>query len=583
MSDFEAYAQSFVDGLIDGGVRNVIICPGSRSTPIAIGFAKRAGDVKPWILYDERSAAFFALGMAKSSSAPVALVCTSGTAAANFLPAVAEARLARVPMIVVTADRPPESRDFGGAQTIDQVGLFGSHAKWSQDMPVASGLDSLVRYSRRVGARAADTARSSPQGPVHVNFSFREPLVSDSSLVQSGERRGSGTVTVVSAKSLADEAQVGRVAARLKAISKGVIIAGPGEYGRPLRDELSKLSERLGWPILADVLSNLRQDAALRAGLVRCYEPLVRDEDFRINRPDCVVRLGGVPTSKELNSFLKGAQTIMLDDGNGWRDPDFEVSTMIFGELDHTVACMNRTLEGATGADAEWLRLWLRADAEVEAAAASLMEKMDEPFEGKLFQLLSKDLDPHSPLTVVVGSSMPVRDLDYFFLRGSKNIKFVANRGANGIDGVVSTAMGISASEGDVLLILGDISFYHDMNGLLASKLYELNSTIIVINNRGAGIFSFLGQHSLPKDLFERLFGEAHDLDFSGVRLIYGGQFDRVSDWDSLARVLASSSRGKGLRVIEFMAADRERNLELHEEAFRILSSLQAKAGGVTG
>ena len=172
---------------------------------------------------------------------------------------------------------------------------------------------------------------------------------------------------------------------------------------------------------------------------------------------------------------------------------------------------------------------------------------------------------------------MPVRDLDYFFLRGSKNVRLVANRGANGIDGVVSTAMGISASEGDVLLVLGDVSFYHDMNGLLASKLHQLNATIIVVNNRGGGIFSFLAQHSLPKDLFEQLFGEAHDLDFSGVRLIYGGEFNRVSDWGSFNRVLVSSIEGKGLRVIELMAPDRERNLELHKEAFQTLSSRAAK------
>ncbi|HYR04045.1 MAG TPA: 2-succinyl-5-enolpyruvyl-6-hydroxy-3-cyclohexene-1-carboxylic-acid synthase, partial [Nitrososphaerales archaeon] len=562
-------------------VKNVIICPGSRSTPIAIALAKRAGDIRLWVLYDERSAAFFALGMSKSSSTPVAIVCTSGTAAANLLPAIAEAKLARVPIVAVTADRPPESRDFGGAQTIDQVNIFSSHVKWFQDMPVASDLDSLIRYSRLVGARASATATSAPQGPVQVNFSFREPLFSDPALVRTGDAPSDGTVTVAGTKTYADDGVVQQVAGRLRAVSRGVIVAGPGDYGAPLRNELSKLSERLGWPILADVLSNLRQDGALLSGLVRCYEPLVRSEDFKSKRPDYVIRLGGVATSKELNSFCREARTILLDDGNGWRDPDFQASTMIFGDLDHSVACMNQALEGAPAPDAEWLDLWLRADAEAERTTGSLMERMHEPFEGKLFHLLSKNLSPPSLLTVFVGSSMPVRDLDYFFLRGSKNIRFFANRGANGIDGVVSTAMGVSALEGDVLLILGDISFYHDMNGLLASKLHQLNATIVVVNNRGGGIFSFLGQHSLPKDLFEQLFGEAHDLDFSGVRLIYGGEFHRVADWNSFNRVLASSIERTGLRVIEFMAPDRERNLELHIEAFRTLSTSAAKTGEV--
>jgi 2-succinyl-5-enolpyruvyl-6-hydroxy-3-cyclohexene-1-carboxylate synthase len=356
-------------------------------------------------------------------------------------------------------------------------------------------------------------------------------------------------------------------------LPRGLIVVGPGEYGAGVREGLSKLSEKMGWPILADVLSNLRQEGALRYGLVRSYEPIVRDGGFNSDRPDCVVRLGGVPTSKELNAFCKGARTVVLDDGNAWRDPDFGASTMVFGDLEHSVSCLNKALEGAPSPDATWLGAWLQADAMAEAKADSLMDKMEETFEGKLFHMLSKNLSPISPLAVVVGSSMPVRDLDYFFLRGSKNLRFVANRGANGIDGVVSTAMGISAAEGDVLLILGDVSFYHDMNGLLASKLYQLNATIIVVNNRGGGIFSFLAQHSLPKDLFERLFGEAHDLDFSGVRLLYGGEFTRVSDWGSFNHALESSMKGKGLRVIELMVPDRERNLELHKQAFHALTS----------
>ncbi|HUH99686.1 MAG TPA: 2-succinyl-5-enolpyruvyl-6-hydroxy-3-cyclohexene-1-carboxylic-acid synthase, partial [Nitrososphaerales archaeon] len=528
--DFEAYAQAFVDGLIDGGVKNAVICPGSRSTPLALAFARRAGDVRPWVLYDERSAAFFALGIAKSSSAPVALVCTSGTAAANFFPAVAEARMGRVPLIVVTADRPPEARDFGGAQTIDQVKLFGSHAKWFQDLPVASPLDSLVKYSRLVGARASHEAGSLPQGPVHINFSFREPLVSES-VVETPEARSADAIKVVGSKAFADAGQLQEIAAELISYSRGIIVAGPGPYPPAVRQGMSRLSRALGWPLLADALSNLRQDESLVSSLVRGYESLVRSLEFEAAKPDCVLRFGAVPTSKELNSFCQEARTILLDDGEGWRDPDFTASTMVFGDLENTISSLNVALKGGPARDPRWLEAWLRADAEAEAKIASLMDDTPEPFEGKLFHILSKTLRPQTPLAMVVGSSMPVRDLDYFFLRGSPNVRILANRGANGIDGVVSTAMGVSALEGDVVLILGDISFYHDMNGLMASKLHRLNATIIVVNNRGGGIFSFLAQHSLPSDLFEQLFGEAHDIDFSGVRLLYGGHFSRVSDW----------------------------------------------------
>jgi 2-succinyl-5-enolpyruvyl-6-hydroxy-3-cyclohexene-1-carboxylate synthase len=594
-------------------VRNVVICPGSRSTPLALAFIERVDRIRPWVLYDERSAAFFALGMARSSALPVALLCTSGTAAANFVPAVAEASLGRVAVVAVTADRPPESRDFGGAQTIDQVELFTTHVKWAQDMPVAADLDSLIRYARRVGLRAADAAKSTPKGPVHVNFPFREPLVADRKTVPH-EQSTAPVLTVVGPTGRADEGEIRPVAGRLRTVMKGAIVVGPGEYTPATRGQLSRLSELLGWPVLADVLSNLRQDGALCSGLVRCYEPLVRSEGFRSSmKLDYVVRVGGVPTSKELNSFCQGAETLLIDEGNEWRDPEFAASTMIFGDLEHTVSCLNRGLEEVemtttaitttaaaasavpTVARAEagnadkksWLERWLDADAGVQAKMQALMgataATADELFEGKLFYLLSTELTPSEPLTVVVGSSMPVRDLDSFFPRGSENVRFVANRGANGIDGVVSTAMGVAAAEGDVLLILGDVSFYHDMNGLLASKLQKLNAMIIVINNRGGGIFSFLAQHGLPPHVFEQLFGEAHDLDFSGVRLIYGGDFVRVSDWPSFKSAFADYTRRKGLRVMEFTAPDRERNLELHKRAFDILSPPPAPVGEEPG
>lgn len=571
-----------VDGLIDGGLRNAVICPGSRSTPVAVALARRVGEVRSWVLYDERCAGFFALGMAKSSSSPVAVLCTSGTAAANLAPAVAEAKLGRVPIIAVTADRPPESRDFGGSQTIDQVDIFGSSAKWSQDIPLASGLESLNRYARLVGLRASTSAITAPRGPVHINFSFREPLISDSVMLEDSNGRATRSFSVVPSKTVADEEGLRRLAQALRASHRGVIVAGPGEYAPPLREGLSRLSDLLGWPILADALSNLRQEGALRSGLVGCYEPLVRSSSFAANKPEFVLRVAGVPTSKELNSFCRGATTALLDDGNGWRDPEFHASTMVFGELGHSVSVLCDALDGAAPPEGDWLEFWLRAGSEAEARLESVVSAMEEPFEGKLFDIISKEVRPPSPLTLVVGSSMPVRDLDYFFLRGSRNLRLVANRGANGIDGVVSTAMGVAAAEGDVLLVLGDISFYHDMNGLLASKLHQLNATIVVVNNRGGGIFSFLPQHSLPSDLFERLFGEAHDLDFSGVRLLYGGEFNRVSDWASFARLLVSSVKGKGLRVIELTAADRERNVELHRDVFNAASTTAGK-GGVPG
>ena len=560
------YVQSFIEGLHDdGNVENFVICPGSRSTPLVLAVSKNKKRVRTWTLYDERSAAFFALGMAKSTNVPAALICTSGTATANFMPAVVEARLSRVPIVVITADRPPELRDFGAPQTIDQVRIYGSYAKWFQEMPIAEDFKPLFRFSRLIGARAAYVSTSSPAGPVHINFPFREPLLSksSSSVALLEESHNRAATTRVRESPYMDD--VRRVLEGIRHGSKGIVVVGPGDCS-DLRDELSKLASSLRWPILADPLSNLRQHHKPPAGLVRCYEFLLRDKVFRGSKaPRWVIRIGGAPTSKELNSFCERAETIILDDAVGdWRDPSLSLSRMIYGELATSLSMIHDAMAGFEGPKG-WLEDWLDSDARVSKIVDSVMSKIDEPFEGKLFYCLSRILQPSSRLTVVVGNSMPIRDLDIFFLKGSENVRFMGNKGANGIDGLVSTAMGVSALEGNVLLILGDVSFYHDMNGLLAAKLHKLNATIIVVNNKGGGIFSFLPQHALlPKQTFEDLFGMSHDLDFSGVKSIYGGQFYRVDSWQAFDKALSSSLEGSGLKVIEFMAADRETNLALH-------------------
>lgn len=581
MNLVQEFVQSFIEGLRnDGEIKNFVICPGSRSTPLVLAISRNKG-VRTWTMYDERSAAFFALGIAKSGGTPAALVSTSGTATANFMPAVVEAKVSRVPMVVVTADRPPELRDFGAAQTIDQVRIYGSYAKWFQEMPIATNFRPLFRYSRLIGARASYLSMSSPAGPVHINFPFREPLLTKKSPSSSWKSQlddegedGSKHAVTTRVRQSAYKDDVERALKALRSGSKGIVVVGPGDY-RPLSDSLSKLASSLGWPILADPLSNLRQDGKPTFGLVRCYEFLLRNKPFRLSKaPQWVLRIGGAPTSRELNSFCEGAETIVLDDVTGdWRDPSLSLSRMIYGELETSLSMITHAMtrfEKPKG----WLEGWLDGDAKTSVVVDSIMEKIEEPFEGKLFHSLSKVLQPSSRLTVVVGNSMPVRDLDIFFLKGSSNLRFVGNKGANGIDGLVSTAMGISALEGNVLLILGDVSFYHDMNGLLASKLHGLNATIVIVNNRGGGIFSFLAQHSLlPTDLFESLFGMPHDLDFSGAATIYGGKFDRVADWRGFEQIFSDSiEKRKGLKIIELFAPDRERNVLLHRRVFRTVT-----------
>ncbi len=569
MNAVHRYVESFVNGLYDGGIRNVVVCPGSRSTPLALALSEKDG-IRIWVLYDERSAAFFALGIGRSSSAPVALVSTSGTATSNFLPAVVEAKLSRIPMVVITADRPAELRDFGGPQTIDQIRIYGTHVKWFQDMPIAADLPSLFRYSLLVGVRASYIARSCPAGPVHINFSFRDHLLPETPL-QAVASNDPERVLVAGVVGYPVRADAETAVKEIKNGSRGIIVIGPGEHNG-LRDDLSELATVLGWPILADSLSNLRHHDP-PFGLVRSYEFLLRNRVFKeSNLPQWIIRLGAVPTSKELNAFCEGAKTIILDDGGDWRDPNLSISRVIYGDLKTSLSIITAAMKGFRKPP-EWLNAWLSADRGALERVDSFMKTMDEPFEGKLFYHLSEILTPSFPLSVIVGNSMPVRDLDTFFLNASKNIHLVANRGANGIDGLVSTAMGISAVEGDVLLILGDVSFYHDMNGLLASKLHRLNATIIIVNNNGGGIFSFLPQHDLPVYLFESLFGMAHALDFSGVKTIYGGEFHRVTSWQAFDKALSVALKANGLRIIEFLAPDRDRNLLLHRMAFQDISS----------
>jgi 2-succinyl-5-enolpyruvyl-6-hydroxy-3-cyclohexene-1-carboxylate synthase len=574
----ESYLEAFIDGL--GEVDNVVFCPGSRSTPLVVEFHSKKR-FRLWAMYDERSAGFFALGIAKSSSKPVVLIATSGTAVANFFPAIVEAKLSSVPLIVVTADRPPEARDFGAPQTIDQIRIYGTYPKFFQDMPVMSteGMPSLLRYARIVGARATHIALTEPAGPVHINFSFREPLISKPMDTMSDESSGDiatstgGNILVTRVRRTAESQDVQIALKDIADGSKGWIVVGPEDHS-DLKDELARLSQVLGWPILADPLSNLRNTKVATFGLVRAYEALLRNKNFReTNHPEWVLQVGGAPTSKWLNTVCENTKKIVLAAGDDWRDPSFAACSVIYGDLKTSLVETSNALKNFHPPLA-WLKTWIVADDAAFRATELAMQNLDLPFEGKLFYNLSKNLAPKSKFTVLVGNSMPVRDLDAFFLEGHENIRFVGNKGVNGIDGLVATAMGISAIEGNVLLILGDIAFYHDMNGLLAATLHKLKATIIIVNNRGGGIFSFLPQHDvLPKETFENLFGESHDLDFSGVQTIYGGQFFRVDSWQAFDKAVASSIDASGLKILEFRAADRETNLALHASTFDKISS----------
>ncbi len=578
-----AYVGAFVDELARAGVRHVCIAPGSRSTPLALTVAAHPR-LRIWMHVDERSAGFFALGMARALGAPVALLCTSGTAAANFLPAVVEARSARVPLLVLTADRPPELRDVGAAQTIDQNALFGAHAKWFVEMALPEATAPMLRYARTLAGRAVARAAAAPAGPVHLNCPFREPLVPTpieapaalspaDALAWQGRLNGEPWVRVTDAPSHLDTADAERLAEQLRAAQRPLIVCGP-QPDVALAGPLAALATAMGAPLLADPLSQLRWGAHDRSAVIDRYDAALRgDATSAALAPDLVLRIGGVPTSKSLIEYLRrhGSAPLIVVDAGGWPEPTLLASEVVHAEPRLLCDRLLELLDGdrpAAGRTA-WLADWRRMNDTVGAALERYTCALDEPFEGRALADIAAALP--SGATLAVSSSMPVRDLDAFAAGDARAIRVLANRGANGIDGVVSTSLGAAAalreaSGGPLVLVIGDLALYHDSNGLLAGKLHGLDATIVVLNNDGGGIFSFLPQASDAAH-FEQLFGTPHGLEFGPLAALYGARYQRADDAASLRTAVAAGIAGRGLHLVE-LRTERARNVALHQEAW---------------
>lgn len=563
-----AYAASFVDELAQNEVKHVVVSPGSRSTPIALLLVEHP-DIKIHINVDERSAAFFALGLAKALKEPVGLLCTSGTAAANYYPAVIEAFYSRVPLIVLTADRPHELRDVGAPQAIDQIHLYGRHVKWFVEMALPESTDGMMRYARTVGARAVATAAAEPAGPVHLNFPLREPLIPD--LEKAKEYRQNKitpAVLIDSGERSLSASQIEAVATTLSQAKQGIIVCGELPHSE-MKEAIVALAEKLAFPILADPLSQLRSGSHDKAVIIDAYDTFLRDETAKAAfRPEVILRFGAMPVSKPLLLFMKKqkqAITLVVDGGAGWREPAGLATNMIYSE--EKDFCLKIADKIISSPNDEWLRLWQTVNGTTKDALASVRDE-SELSEGKLFALLADMMPLES--TLFVGNSMPIRDLDTFFLNNGKGIKTMANRGANGIDGVVSTALGVSTVSKNTVLAIGDLSFFHDMNGLLAAKLQKQNITILLVNNDGGGIFSFLPQAN-EREHFETLFGTPHGLDFSHTSQLYGGKYNKVQSWGEFEKVFTESFEIQGLKIIE-VPTERESNLQKHRNLWSFVS-----------
>ncbi len=575
-----AYVGTFVDALTRSGVRHVCVCPGSRSTPLALAF-DRHPDVRVWMHLDERSAAYFALGMAKALREPVAALSTSGTAAVNFAPAVAEARYGRVPLIVLTADRPPELREASALQTIDQVRLYGTHARWFWDMPLPESSDVVLRHVGVCAARAVERALGPPAGPVHLNFPFREPLVPSferaptSGLETPVAKRGALTL---------EPAAVDNLARKLAAAPRGIIVCGPqDDDGFP--SAVARLAQTLGWPLLADVLSGVRFGPHHDANTLDAYDAFMRDEELATElAPDLILRFGATPVSKPLQRYVEqhaGAAQIVVDVGDLWNDPSLVAGEVVRADPAWLCNALADALAGHAVANVteRWTARWRALDRAARSALAAGLREAGELSEPAAVSALEAVLPDGA--TLFAGNSMPVRDVDTFFPAGPRRLRVLANRGASGIDGVVSASLGASAvCDGPLALVIGDLSFYHDMNGLFAAKRYGLSATVLLLNNDGGGIFSFLPQADAPesRERFEELFGTPHGLDFRHAAALYGCGWQRPCSVAEVRDALAQSLASPGVQVIE-VRTDRRANVDTHRRLWeRVRGAVRQEA-----
>ncbi len=585
-----ALLRAFAAELVAAGVRDAVICPGSRSTPLALALRSTAG-LRVRVLLDERAAGFFALGMARTSRRPVVLLATSGTATVEFSPAVVEARLSRVPLVVLTADRPAELRDRGAPQTIDQDHLYGRAAKWYAELPLLDDDPATAAHVRSVAGRTVATAAAGPAGPVQVNVPFREPLLPDGPLT--GDRSRAPAVAFTSAvtgRRTLDGEAVDRLAGRIGVAGRGLILAGPDD-DPDLPAALAALADATGFPILADPLSGVRAGPHDRMMVIARGDQLCRPGPWiDAHVPDIVIRTGAMPTSKPIVQLLERARPdlIVLDGDEGWRESALLPATFVHADPATTARVLTAQFGGGWAGNSVWGSDWRTADDAASEAMEAWLAALDEPFEGAPFPALAAALADGGVLWA--GNSMPVRDLDGWLPSTDRAITVRSNRGANGIDGVVSAALGSAAAAADagggpVALVVGDLSFLHDLNALVAARLHGLSATIVLIDNDGGGIFSFLPQASanLPEaglpEHYEELFGTPHGIDVGPIVTALGGEHRRV-DAATLGPEIAASVGRPGVRVLE-LRTDRARNVELHAQvATLVASALATLVGG---
>jgi 2-succinyl-5-enolpyruvyl-6-hydroxy-3-cyclohexene-1-carboxylate synthase len=574
------WASVLVETLYRLGLKTVVICPGSRSAPLAVAFAQFQ-QIEAIPVLDERSAAFFALGLARRTHQTIALICTSGTAGANFYPAIIEARESGVPLLVLTADRPPELRHCNAGQTIDQQKFFGSFPKWYAELAMPSLEMGMLAYLRQTIVHAWEQTMYPVPGPVHLNLPFREPLAPIpqpaaqalentfppdffTSLIPPCEAWQSPPSSFTPYPSPLTPHPSSFISPPQWHAQRGIIIAGTAQPQNPQAycAAIAHLSKNLGFPVLAEGLSPVRNYADLQPYLVSTYDLILRNPELAEKLiPDVVIRIGEMPTSKELRTWLAThqPQQWIIDPHGRNLDP-------LHGNTTHlrlSIEQLEITSSLTSSSLSPYCQQWCAIDTQVRQQIEQTMVEIDELIESKAAWLLPQILPSETP--IFISSSMPVRDVEFFWSPNHRQIHPYFNRGANGIDGSLSTALGVAHHAQSSVMLTGDLALLHDTNGFLSRNHFAGHLTIILINNNGGGIFEMLpiAQFKPP---FESFFATPQAIDFARLCATYNVQHELITTWRQLSDRL-NSLPVQGIRVLE-LQTDRKRDAQWRKTTF---------------
>lgn len=553
------WSSILVETLFRLGLKNAVICPGSRSTPLTIAFAAH-NHINATPVLDERSAVFFALGIAKRTHIPVALVCSSGTAAANFLPGVIEAQETGVSLIILTADRPPELRHCHAGQTTDQIKLYGNYPNWYTELAIPEANNEMLIYLRQNMVQAWEKSLFPYQGVVHLNCPFREPLAP---IIDSKFKAFSNKIDYKNFFDHLDKDnfiinEISQKNSELEKLLpvKGIIIAGLAQpkYPKKYCQEIAFLADKLQFPVLAEALSPVRNYASLNPNLITTYDTILRDtQQVAKLQPEVIIQIGELPTSKQLRQWI--AQTSA---SRYIIAPNQENFDPLHGKTIHLRTSVADFINRVTtlDTDCQYLKTWCEIEHKTQKAIATLLNPLETLYEGKAAWLISQNLPPQTP--IFFANSMTVRNAEFFWQSNNSEAVAYFNRGANGIDGTLSTALGIAhSSDRPAVMLTGDLALLHDTNGFLINNHLSGHLTIILINNNGGGIFEILPISKFDPP-FEEYFATPQNVDFAQLSKTYNVEYQLITDWQQLPPLL-NPLPTTGIRILE-IKSDRKKD-----------------------